>query len=203
MSLYCQNNSNPLHKKTYVSLLGCLAVFLAEKVAVQLLDLINRLGGNSYIVLNHQLGQRVTVHQDHLGRVLLFGVLPGLVGELCRRDKQALACALSCQRPHKLLNFGPTNGGIPIPSLCLYVDQAKAQLVLTDNAINTLISAFSDNLPRILHRAAISHMLQQLNHKSLKEARPLLHDLGEKIIRQCTVDLLIGLIECVLRRLTA
>ena len=139
MSLYCQNNSNPLHKKTYVSLLGCLAVFLAEKVAVQLLDLINRLGRNPHIVLDHKVSQRFTVHQDHLGRVLLLGVLPGLVGELCRRDKQALACALSGQRPHKLLNFGPTNGGIPIPSLCLYVDQAKAQLVLTDNAVDTFM----------------------------------------------------------------
>ena len=139
MSLYCQNNSNPLHKKTYVSLLGCLAVFLAEKVAVQLLDLINRLGGNPHIVLDHKVSQRFTVHQDHLGRVLLFGVLPSLFGELCRRDKQALACALSGQRPHKLLNFRPSNRSASIPTFCLNIDHAEAQLVLTDNAVDTFM----------------------------------------------------------------
>lgn len=31
-------------------------ILIAEKVDVELFDLINRLGGNSYIVLNHQLG---------------------------------------------------------------------------------------------------------------------------------------------------
>src|SRR5688500_11154583 len=75
---------------------------LAEVVGVHPLHLVGALQRYAHAVVDHEVGERLPVDQDHLVREP-FGVLEGTIGELGGGDEDPLPGILTVQCPHELL----------------------------------------------------------------------------------------------------
>ena len=124
---------------------------LRKEVTIDTLDLVSNFRRHPQVVLNHQLGQRGTIHKHNLCGMLLLGIIVRSCGKPGSRNKQALGRPLSRQCANELLDFRPPDRLLAIPVLRLNINQVKAQLILTDNSINSLISRLSDNDPGIFN----------------------------------------------------
>ena len=130
--------------------------------------------------------------------MLLIGVFAGFFGELCGCDKQPLRGALTGQGTDKLLNFRATDGSAAVPTLGLNVNQAEAQFIFPDQAVNAFVSGLANYHSGILGRAAIPHLRQKLNNEVLEKGGGLPHDGGEQIVLQNRIDLVEGSLQRIL-----
>ncbi len=62
---------------------------------------------------------------------------------------------MSSQRTNEFLNLRSTNGFITIPTLCLNINQAEAELVFSDDSINAFITSLPDDCAGMIHLSMI------------------------------------------------
>jgi hypothetical protein len=83
-----------------------------------------------------------------------FRELNGFARKHRRRDHHALSCVISVKSSRKLLNGRPTDRRLP--TLRLYVDTLEAEAVFLDDAADSTISRFPDDLGGISIGSAVT-----------------------------------------------
>ena len=94
------------------------------------------------------MSRQSRVNQDN-SRVNTCSVLAGLISEARGREEDALSGPLPIQRPHKSLYLIAANGLVG-PPLGLNVDAIEATLILVDDAVHALISAWSNSTSGVI-----------------------------------------------------
>ena len=113
-----------------------LVLIVCKQVRVKRLDRKGLFCADPKVMLDHEARQLVAIHQDD---VLLAGIVDGLFGEGRRGHKQTLATP-SRNCTDESLHVRTADRVIGIPSLDLHVDQIKPQLILHDDAVDSLVA---------------------------------------------------------------
>jgi hypothetical protein len=89
---------------------------------------------------------------------------------------------MSLEAARKGLNSWPSDR-IVLP-LCLDVDEIEAELVLLDDAVDSIVTALAHRLTGIGQRAAVPHCHQKIDHQLLEELWSVLLDPFEQLVSQ-------------------
>ncbi len=98
---------------------------MVEVVAVNVLNFVRMKGGDADVVLDHEVGQTVTVNQYHF-LSYIFCILGSGAFETTRCDENPFLRFLSCERPNKTLNFFSSNR--VLPAFRLHVNDIQTKL---------------------------------------------------------------------------
>lgn len=147
-------------------------LLLDEKVLVQPFHLHGAGDPNTHAMLDHQVGEAVTVDENNaLGQVA--DEVDGRGGEAGRGDEDAFGGTDADEAAEKALHFWPADADMGGVALGLHIDAIKAEAVLIDHAIDTTVPGFAQPARGIFMAATVTHANEQIDDGALEEGRAL------------------------------
>ena len=148
--------------------------------------------GHADVVFDHQGRKPPPVDQDDPLRHL-FDVFESVPGEKRCGNEDAPVGVLLRQAPRKFHDLRATNA--ILPTLRLDVQEVQAQLVLLDDAVDSAVARFADNLPGVFNGAAISHRNEKVHHDFLEGGWRAALDRLQQLGCQCLSERLIAVVQ--------